>query len=124
MARLVELWVGTRSDDQKVPRSVRLRLHTKFKGRCAQCGRPIGEGKLAWDLDHIRALALGGTHSEGNLRPLCRARCHRDKTRDDAALMAAFRKNDMKRAGIKKRRRTIPGRKFDGTPIPSRWVGS
>jgi hypothetical protein len=24
--------------------------------------------------------------------------------------------------GIKHRRRTIPGRKFDGTPIPARWV--
>jgi hypothetical protein len=24
--------------------------------------------------------------------------------------------------GIKKSRRTIPGRRFDGTPVPSRWV--
>jgi hypothetical protein len=27
-----------------------------------------------------------------------------------------------KHNGIKRRRRTIPGRKFNGTPIPARWV--
>mgnify|MGYP003656068189 CR=1 FL=1 len=117
MARTVELWVATRSDDQRVPRSVRLRLHTKFGARCAQCGRPIGEGQLTWDLDHIIPLARGGIHGEGNLRPLCRASCHRDKTRDDAAALAIYRKSEMKRAGIKKRGRTMGYRRFDGTPV-------
>jgi 5-methylcytosine-specific restriction protein A len=49
---------------------------------------------------------------------------HREKTAADVKQKA---RNDRVRKihlGIKKRRRTIPGRKFDGTPIPSKWVNS
>ena len=40
---------------------------------CARCGEP------ATELDHIIALARGGTEAWSNLQPLCRA-CHRRKT--------------------------------------------
>jgi len=121
--RAVPEWIATKSDDEAIPPRVRARVFMKFSGKCAGCGRKIGEGALEWDCDHIIALALGGQHREGNLRPLCRAVCHRDKTRDDAALRKRFNASQKKRAGIKKRRRTIPGRRFNGDPIPARWVG-
>jgi 5-methylcytosine-specific restriction endonuclease McrA len=112
--RTVPEWIATKSDDEAVPPRVRQRVFIRFDGKCAGCGRRIGEGALAWDCDHIIALALGGQHREGNLRALCRAVCHRDKTRDDAALRKRFNASQKKRAGIKKRRTITIWRKFNG----------
>lgn len=120
MSRSVSEWRG-KTDDDAIPPRVQLRIFQKFSGICPKCTRKLEPGK--WDCDHIIALALGGDHREMNLRPLCRVPCHSDKTRDDAALRKRFNASQKKRAGIKKRRRTIAGRKFDGTPIPSRWIG-
>lgn len=119
MSRSVPEWRG-KSDDEKIPARVKLRVFQKFNGICPKCTRKLEPGK--WDCDHIIALALGGEHREFNLRPLCHSPCHQDKTRDDAALRKRFNAGQKKRAGIKKRRRTIPGRRFNGDPIPSRWV--
>lgn len=123
MTRAVPEWIATKSDDQTIPDRVRQRVFIKFNGRCAGCTRKIGEGALEWDCDHITALALGGSHREGNLRPLCRASCHRDKTRDDAALRKKFNASQKKRAGIKKpstfacSRQSKFKKKIDGTVV-------
>ncbi len=115
--RTVPEWIATKSDDQAIPDRVRARVFVKFGGKCAECGRKIGEGALAWDCDHITALALGGGHREFNLRPLCRAVCHRSKTRDDAAVRKRFNASQRRRAGIRKRRTITAWRKFDGTIV-------
>lgn len=117
--RQVDEWIGA-TDDSKIPDRVQLRVFQNFNGICPKCTRKLIPGK--WDCDHIIALALGGEHREKNLRPLCRVPCHSDKTREDAALRKRFNAGQKKRAGVKKRRRTIPGRRFNGDPIPARWA--
>ncbi len=118
--RQVPEWRGA-TDNARIPPRVKLRVFQKFSGVCPKCTRKLVPGQ--WDCDHIIALALGGEHREMNLRPLCRFPCHSDKSRDDAAVRKRFNAGQRKRAGVKRRRRTIAGRRFNGTPIPSRWVG-
>ncbi len=118
--RAVPEWVATH-DDQAIPPRVRLRVFMRFKGRCPKCTRALVPGK--WDCDHIKALANGGEHRETNLQPLCVSPCHTAKTKDDRLAKAKSDRRQMNAAGIKKRRRTIPGRRFNGEPRPARWVG-
>nr|WP_239150413.1 HNH endonuclease signature motif containing protein [Streptomyces sp. SID13588] len=48
--------------------------------RCARCGLDFLSSAV--DVDHIQALALGGTDTDGNVQVLCRS-CHWLKTRED-----------------------------------------
>lgn len=115
--RAVPEWIAT-SDDQAIPPRVRLRIFGS--GICKKCTRRLMAGQ--WDCDHIVALANGGQHRESNLQPLCIDPCHSDKTKADRKMKARSDKGQKKQAGIKSRRRTIPGRRFNGDPIPSRFV--
>lgn len=114
MAREVPPWQGKRDDDPVPPR-VRLRVFQKFGGICPVCTRQLQAGK--WDCDHIIALANGGSHCEGNLRPVCRVPCHRDKTKTDVALKAAFHRAQKKNAGIRKPRTITRWRKMNGEVV-------
>lgn len=117
--RSVPEWKG-KTDDTPVPPRVRARIFIRCNGICHLSGRKIMTGEK-WELEHIQALSLGGEHREFNMAPAL-VKPHKVKTAQDRKQKA---KNDRVRArhlGIRKRRRTIPGRKFDGTPIPSRWV--
>jgi 5-methylcytosine-specific restriction endonuclease McrA len=67
MSRSVDLWVG-KTDDEKVPPRVRLRVFEAHGGRCWISGRKIMPGDK-WEIDHEVALINGGTHSEANLAP-------------------------------------------------------
>lgn len=118
MSRVTELWIG-KTDDSRPPPRVTLRVFLRFNGTC-QCGctRKIRPGE-AWQLDHVDALINGGRNDESNLQPLL-VEHHRNKTRADVAQKAATYRKRSKHIGIKRAGRTIPGRKFDGTPIPSR----
>lgn len=118
MSRVTELWVS-KTDDTKAPPRVCLRVFLRFNGTC-QCGclRKIHPGEK-WQLDHVDALINGGINAESNLQPLLTEH-HKNKTRDDVAQKAATYRKRSKHLGVKRTGRTIPGRKFDGTPIPSR----
>jgi 5-methylcytosine-specific restriction endonuclease McrA len=119
MSRMLHAyWFGA-TDDAKAPPRVHLRVFVKFDGKC-QCGcnRKIAPGE-AWQLDHVVALINGGSNSEGNLQPLLTEH-HKNKTRVDVAEKAKTYAKRSKHLGIKRTGRTIPGRRFDGTPIPSR----
>ena len=119
MSREVSEWVG-KSDDHRAPPRVHLRLFLKADGRCqCGCGIKIAPGDQ-WQLDHIVALINGGENREGNLQPLLTEH-HRAKTRQDIAEKALTYRKRAKHIGIKKRGRTIPGKRFNGEPIPARW---
>ena len=117
--RAVELWIG-KNDDTPAPPRVFVRCFERYGGKCGACGRKVGAG-LAWQLDHIIALANGGQNQEGNLQPLC-VECHRQKTNTDVATKSKIARVRAKHVGVKKRGRPIPGskasgwrRRFDGT---------
>ena len=102
-------------------RLMRTRIFDSAEGKCCLCGLPIDASRgTPWIVEHIKPRWLGGSDDESNMGP-AHKHCATQKTKDEAPVKA---KSDRIRAnflGIKKPRRTIPGRKFDGTPIPSRW---
>lgn len=51
-----------------------------FNGRPLEGWGPFNPVALAWEVDHIKAVADGGTDEPRNLRLLCRP-CHLDTTR-------------------------------------------
>lgn len=118
MSRVTELWCG-KTDDTKAPPRVCLRVFLRFNGTCqCGCGRRIRPGEK-WQLDHVDALINGGRNDESNLQPLL-VEHHKNKTRADVAQKAATYRKRVKHHGIKRAGRTIPGRRFNGDPIPSR----
>jgi 5-methylcytosine-specific restriction protein A len=117
MSRVTELWHG-KTDDSRAPPRVALRVFERFNGKCACCGRKIQPGEK-WQLDHVEALINGGRNNESNLQPLLEEH-HKNKSRADVAQKSSTYRKRSKHLGIKRTGRTIAGRKFDGTPIPSR----
>ncbi len=118
--RQTDEWIG-KTDDTPVPPRVKLRVFERSQGICPKCTRKLQPGQ--WDCDHAIALANGGENRESNLQPLCDNPCHSQKTRADVADKSKSYRKRSANAGMKKRRRTIPGRRFNGDPIPARWVG-
>ena len=115
--REVPEWIG-RTDDTPPPARVKARIW-KRDPNCVGCGLPTGDVRKP-QFDHRVALVNGGENRESNLQILC-AGCHRVKTFVDVAVKSREAKFLKKRLRLQPRR-TIPGRKFDGTPIPARWV--
>ncbi len=117
MSRELPEWIG-KNDDQAVPLRVQVRLKER-QPNCAHCGLPINDSFRKPEVDHIVSICNGGPNREGNLQILCKP-CHRLKSQVDVAVKASTARRIKKRLGLQKRR-TIPGRKFDGTPIPAKW---
>lgn len=121
MTRSVDEWIGA-NDDAAVPPRVRLRTFERFGGICQLTGRKIMPGD-AWDLDHVRALAMGGEHRESNLVPVLKD-AHRVKTKQDVKDLAKARSVKARHIGIKQSRNPLPfgkgsrfKRKLDGTIV-------
>src|SRR5277367_5677558 len=112
--RSVPEWVA-RNHDQVVPGRVQLRVWDRCHGKCGECRRKIAAGE-DWDIDHERALALGGEHREANLRVVC-LWCHRSKTRAEAARKAKADRAAKRHIGIRKRRMFRAWRRFDGSIV-------
>lgn len=60
-----------------VPTWLLLRIAVRDHYRCHVCEQGYLHGQ-AWEVDHDKPLAKGGTHLIANLR-LCHGRCNRDK---------------------------------------------
>lgn len=117
MSRSVPPWTSS-TDDQSIPIRVRLRIFDRFDGRCAKCTRRLIGGE--WDLDHIVALANGGSHSEQNLQPLCKIPCHSQKTKQDVAEKARTYRKRKRNIGVKRPRTITRWRRFNGEPVYAR----
>jgi 5-methylcytosine-specific restriction protein A len=90
-----------------------LRIFERHKGACYLCGGRIAAGE-AWDVEHIRALALGGPDTDDNCAPAHR-RCHAVKTRDDTARISKAKRQKAASLGIKTRKgRPMPGSRASG----------
>jgi len=119
-ARSVPEWIG-KTPDSRPPPHVVLRIFETHKGVCHWSKIKIRPGDH-WDCDHVIALINGGENRESNMAPILRDKPHKEKTAADVAEKSKVYRKRAKHVGVKRRRRTIPGRKFDGTPIPSRRV--
>lgn len=94
----------------------------RAKGCCEKC--TTGAKLMVHDIfyDHRIPDGLGGEPTLENCQVLCRSH-HDTKTRKrDVPAIAKSKRIQKRNAGIRKPHRTIPGRKFDGTPRPARWV--
>ena len=111
--RTIPEWIGA-TPDAAIPRRVRLRVFQATDGCCYKCSVRLTAGR--WDVDHITPLWDGGKHAEGNLGAACDG-CHTSKSKEEASQRAEARRHQMKLAGIPQKKRKIPYRKFDGTPV-------
>lgn len=111
MPRPVAEWRG-KTDADRIPDRVRLRVLDRWFGLCAWCGRAITRDL---EVDHIIALINGGAHREANLMPLHRV-CHRHKTARDVAEKAVTARK--RRRHLLRKPRTITAwRRFDGSIV-------
>lgn len=88
-------------------------------GMCCVCKFPIAPGEPFID-EHIIPLELGGSNDQSN-RGMAHKLCAKKKTALDQRLIAKAIRRRAKHLGIKRRKRTIPGKRFNGDPIPSQW---
>lgn len=52
-----------------LPKALRVRVYKKYAGRCAYCGKKIRYEDM--QVDHIKAVYLGGDNDFKNLLPAC-----------------------------------------------------
>lgn len=107
---------------QKVRKLAFARCCINAVPHCEGCGAQLRSGGIIYE--HVTPDGLQGEPTLENCKVHCKT-CADTKTytEDNPRMRKADRV--LKRAyGLGKRRRTIPGRKFDGTPIPSKWVNS
>lgn len=117
MSRSVIEWIG-KTHDTKVPPRVRLRIFEAHGGVCWLSGRKILAGEK-WELEHKIALINGGEHREKNMAPALVAP-HKEKTKEDLKAKSKVYRMRAKHLGLLKPKRSIPGRRFNGDPIPAR----
>lgn len=110
--RTPDEWIG-KTDDAKVPDSVKVRVFERYGGVCYLSGIKIESG-MDWELEHIQALCNGGEHRESNMAPALVAP-HKDKTRADRRLKAKNDRVRKKHLGLKKPRKITRWRRFDGS---------
>jgi 5-methylcytosine-specific restriction endonuclease McrA len=83
-------------------------------GRCEGCGCLLVPAFTNYD--HDKPCGLGGDNSLENCRVLCKT-CHNLKThKSDLPRMRKADRQRKKAFGIRKAKRRIPGRKFNGMP--------
>jgi 5-methylcytosine-specific restriction enzyme A len=109
--RTVEEWIGKTDDDRPPPR-VRVRIFEKHHGRCGISNRIIRAGDK-WQVDHIVALILGGSNRESNMCPVL-VQPHKEKTRRDVAQKAKNYRVRKRHLGIQKPRTIRQWRRFSG----------
>jgi 5-methylcytosine-specific restriction enzyme A len=115
MSRSVPEWIG-KDDNTAIPPRVKQRVYDQAGRACQSCGVPVA---VLGAFDHKVALINGGENRESNIQFLC-IPCHAVKTKADVKVKSKAARIAKKRLGLTKPKRTIPGRRFNGEPIPSR----
>jgi 5-methylcytosine-specific restriction endonuclease McrA len=109
--RSIEEWIAS-SPDAKVPQYVRDRAFARAKGRCHLSGRKILPGDK-WELEHVKALALGGGHRESNLAPAIVV-AHKEKTAAEVGIISKADRMRRKANGTWPKSKTpLRGRGFE-----------
>jgi len=103
---------------QEFTKAVKLSAWMRCGGYCEGCTGRLHPGHF--DYHHDKECAFEGEPSLENCKVLC-DNCHGAVTSERAPVIAKSNRVRNRHAGIGRKKRTIPGRRFDGTPIPSRW---
>ncbi|WP_156193436.1 HNH endonuclease [Corynebacterium kalinowskii] len=74
-----------------LPSWLRLKILRRDRYTCQRCGTKAGP----FEVDHITAVAFGGTDDESNLQTLC-SRCHAPKTQAEK-IEGIRRRNERRR---------------------------
>lgn len=112
--RAVKEWIG-KTPNSRPPPTVKARIFLRAKGICHLSGAKIA-GK-PWELEHVKALGLGGENRERNLAPAL-VDPHREKTKlDNAAMDKADRIRLRHLGALPRSKRPIPSRPFQKTRI-------
>lgn len=85
---------------RSLSRLARVRIFDAAGGVCHLCKTKITVGER-WDVEHVRALSLGGADDEANMRP-AHVDCHRIKTSEEAPRKAKADRQRAAHLGIKK----------------------
>ena len=100
----------------------KLAIWEREKGLCMLCGCRLQPGSFIYE--HVRALELGGSDTDDNIRLTCLP-CAGEKTRDDHGRAAKAKRVKSRHLGLKKSKNPLPGskgskwkRKMDGTIVP------
>jgi hypothetical protein len=99
IGRAVPEWRG-RTPNTPAPPRVRRRVFDHWGGRCHLTGVEINVGDV-WELEHIKALSLGGLNVESNLAPAL-IEPHKAKTALDVKAKAKIARIRNKHLGIHK----------------------
>lgn len=116
MTRPVKEWIG-KTDDQKPPPRVLLRVFTRQKGVCPLCDSKLWPTDTT-EIDHDKALINGGENRESNIQ-IVHLNCHNIKTKKDVAEKAKVARIAKKHHGFHKpKSRPIAGSKRSGWRKP------
>ena len=86
----------------------KLGIWEREKGLCMMCSTRLQPGKFIYE--HVRALELGGTDTDDNIRLTCLP-CAGVKTKDDHRRAAKAKRVKSKALGLKKSKIPLPGGK-------------
>lgn len=99
----------------------KLAIWEKEKGLCMLCSTRLKPGHFIYE--HVRALELGGSDTDDNIRLTC-LECAGMKTKDDHHRAAKAKRVKAKALGLKKSKNPLPGgkgskwkRRMDGTVV-------
>ncbi len=102
---------------RSLSRLQRIKVFDDADGVCHICGLKIQPG-VAWEVEHLIPLALGGGDTPENTRP-AHFTCHKAKTRADQERIAKAVRQRANHLGIKRRQtRPMPGTKASGIKKP------
>jgi 5-methylcytosine-specific restriction endonuclease McrA len=99
----------------------KLAIWEREKGKCMVCSVKLVTGKFIFE--HVRALELGGTDTDDNIRLTCKG-CATEKTKQDHSNAARAKRKKSSVLGLKQSKTPMPfgkgskfKRKMDGTVV-------
>lgn len=103
---------------QEFSKATKLEAWTRCKGHCELCTAKLFPGHF--DYHHDKECAFDGGNELKNCVVACDS-CHGKVTKQRAPVIAKSNRVRNSHLGLARTKRTIPGRRFNGEPIPARW---